>query len=88
MFSKAILKKMVQEVSLPVLLSMFQDYVEQLPKVEEITEPFMESISNVEIFLTEIKRRSPASQPATKRPRTSAAPTTESPKLIGNGGDS
>lgn len=58
MFSKTILKKMVQELSPAMLISMSQEALDGI-NANEVNDAMLDATTNVEIFMIELKRRHP-----------------------------
>lgn len=68
MFSKNVLRKMVQELSVPTLISLTN---ETLDGIEDLTE---DVVSNVEMFAAEMRRRIAGDQPQPVRQRRGPRP--------------
>jgi len=75
MFSKTVLKKMVQELSVPTLVTLTHESLEGIG--EELSEGSLDVIANIEMFATEMKRRITPDVPQQKQKR--SRPSEEAP---------
>lgn len=83
MFSKNVLKKMVQELTVPTLIAVAHESLDNISG-EEVTEAALDAVSNIELVAAELKRRGPQpiTQPVqTNRRRNGSTDKTPDPEV-------
>lgn len=85
LFSKSVLKKMVQELSPPMIITMAHEALDSA-NGDEVTDAMVDAATNVELFMAELKRRLPqnGTPPAqsTRKRNGEKAPEPESHSLV------
>lgn len=66
MFSKTVIKKMATELSVQTMVSMSHEALDGITG-DEVTEEVVESVSNIELLMAEIRRRAPQEKPQPRK---------------------
>ncbi|GGF88650.1 hypothetical protein [Paenibacillus abyssi] len=85
MVSKTLLKRMVGEVSVPVLGGLLSDYSARITERDEVDADLLEEVSAIETILTELKARGGVKSDRQRR-KDRAKPAEETPVIATIGG--